>query len=128
MGRGPMPEGAPRIMFLANDIESGFDWENYVNYPDEHIPSQPADALKGSQESFLSQVARLFRIGRQSIKQSVDIRRSFGHQTFEGCRLSASQSFKELIFDSGANLGRSCRGILFQIRLPSEGDLLSVAH
>ncbi len=44
--RGPMPEGAPRIMFLATDIESGFDWENYVNYPDENIPLQPADALK----------------------------------------------------------------------------------
>ena len=41
-----MPEGAPRIMFLANDIESGFDWENYVNYPDEDISVQPADALQ----------------------------------------------------------------------------------
>lgn len=45
--RGPMPEGSPRIMFLGPDIESGFDWENHIDYPDEKVPAQPAKALQG---------------------------------------------------------------------------------
>lgn len=43
--RGPMPKGAPRIMFVGQDVESGFDWENYIDWPDEKLTPQPADAL-----------------------------------------------------------------------------------
>lgn len=43
--RGQLPAGTPRVMFLGADIESGFDWENYINYEDEKVPAQPADAL-----------------------------------------------------------------------------------
>src|SRR5712671_3585486 len=39
------------------------------------IAAKAADALKSSEESFLRQVARFFRVGGQSIKQSVNIRR-----------------------------------------------------
>src|SRR6266850_2144676 len=92
------------------------------------IAAKAADALKSSQESFLRQVARLFRVGGQAIKQSVNVRRALSHQALKGRNLSAPQSFKELIFDSRTNFRCSCRGNLFQIRMPSEGDLLSVAH
>lgn len=44
--RGPLPEGTPRIMFVGPDVESGFDWENYIDWQDEKVEKQPADALK----------------------------------------------------------------------------------
>src|SRR5262249_27092427 len=44
--RGPLPAGTPRVMFLGADIESGFDWENHINYDDEEVPAQPSDALE----------------------------------------------------------------------------------
>lgn len=44
--RGQLPTGTQRVMFLGADMESGFDWENYVNYDDEKIPAQPPDALQ----------------------------------------------------------------------------------
>lgn len=46
--RGDLPPGTPRIMFLGADIESGFDWEHFIDYPDEQIPLQPVEALQGS--------------------------------------------------------------------------------
>ena len=43
--RGWMPPGVPRAMFLGQDVESGFDWEHYVNQKDERIELQPGDGL-----------------------------------------------------------------------------------
>jgi HEAT repeat protein len=44
--RGWLPPGAPRVMFLGEDLESGFDYEHYLNQPDERIELQPEDSLK----------------------------------------------------------------------------------
>lgn len=44
--RGQLPRGTQRVMFLGADMESGFDWENYINYDDEIVPAQPVEALE----------------------------------------------------------------------------------
>jgi HEAT repeat protein len=44
--RGPLPKGVGRIMWLGEDVESGFPWESYINFPDEKVPPQPEDTLE----------------------------------------------------------------------------------
>lgn len=44
--RGKLPDGTPRIMFVGQEIESGFDWENFIDWPDEKLTPQAAEALK----------------------------------------------------------------------------------
>lgn len=40
--RGDLPAGMPRIMWLGRDIETGFDWEAWVDWPDEELtPERP---------------------------------------------------------------------------------------
>src|SRR5436305_12291700 len=43
--RGDLPAGMERIMFVNPEVESGFAWEHFVDWPDEGISAQPADAL-----------------------------------------------------------------------------------
>src|SRR5262249_9120214 len=43
--RGDLPGGMERIMFVNPEVESGFAWEHYGDWPDEGITAQPADAL-----------------------------------------------------------------------------------
>jgi HEAT repeat protein len=43
--RGDLPAGMERIMFVNPEVESGFAWEHFVDWPDERISAQPADAL-----------------------------------------------------------------------------------
>lgn len=43
--RGWMPPGMPRAMFLGHDVETGFDWEHYINQKDERVALEPGDTL-----------------------------------------------------------------------------------
>src|SRR5207237_148954 len=43
--RGDLPAGMERIMFVNPEVESGFAWEHFVDWSDEDITVQPADAL-----------------------------------------------------------------------------------
>lgn len=43
--RGNLPPGMPRIMWLGRDIETGFDWEAYVDYDDEKLTLEPLSSL-----------------------------------------------------------------------------------
>ena len=43
--RGELPPSMPRIMWIGRDIESGFDWEAYVDWPDEKLAVEPPESL-----------------------------------------------------------------------------------
>ena len=43
--RGDLPTGMPRIMWLGRDIETGFDWESWVDWPDEDLTPEPPSSL-----------------------------------------------------------------------------------
>ena len=43
---GKLAPGIGRIMTIGNELESGFTWEHRIEFPDENIPVQPAEALK----------------------------------------------------------------------------------
>ncbi|MBC8289124.1 MAG: HEAT repeat domain-containing protein, partial [Planctomycetes bacterium] len=45
--RGKLPPGMSRIMWLGRDIETGFDWEAWVDWPDEKLTVEPAASLTG---------------------------------------------------------------------------------
>src|SRR5207244_11033754 len=44
--RGGLPEGVLRVMTVNFELESGYDWENWIDWPDENVTVQPPDALK----------------------------------------------------------------------------------
>ena len=43
--RGDLPPGMPRIMWLGRDVETGFDWEAWVDWPDEKLTVEPVASL-----------------------------------------------------------------------------------
>ena len=86
------------------------------------------DALKRSQKRFLSEVASLFRVLGQPIKQTVNLSGALVNQFFKGGRVAALQSFNELIFNRRPSVDYGRRGNLLQFHLPAEGYWLSVAH
>lgn len=43
--RGDLPSGMPRVMWLGRDVETGFDWEAWVDWPDEKLTVEPASSL-----------------------------------------------------------------------------------
>ena len=43
--RGELPTGMPRVMWLGRDIETGFDWEAWVDWPDEKLTPEPPTSL-----------------------------------------------------------------------------------
>jgi len=43
--RGELPSGMPRIMWLGRDIETGFDWETWVDWPDEKLMAESPTSL-----------------------------------------------------------------------------------
>src|SRR5207237_4583222 len=92
------------------------------------IAAKAVDALKGAQESFLRQVARFFRIVREPKEQRINIARLLGYQPLVSCRFTTPQSFKELILRCRTEFESRCRSNRFNIGMPSEGHLLSVAH
>jgi len=49
--RGDLPPGMPRIMWLGRDIETGFDWETWVDWPDEKLTVEPPLSLS-SKDAF----------------------------------------------------------------------------
>jgi len=46
--RGDLPHGMPRIMWLGRDIESGYDWEAYVDWPDEKLVPEPPESISSA--------------------------------------------------------------------------------
>jgi len=46
--RGQLPPGMPRVMWLGRDVETGFDWEAWVDWPDEKLTVEPAASLTSS--------------------------------------------------------------------------------
>jgi HEAT repeat protein len=44
--RGDLPTGMPRVMWLGRDVETGFDWEAWVDWPDEKLKLEPPSALQ----------------------------------------------------------------------------------
>ncbi|MDA1052487.1 MAG: HEAT repeat domain-containing protein [Planctomycetota bacterium] len=46
--RGDLPAGLPRIMWLGRDVETGFDWEAWVDRPDEKLAAEPAASLSSN--------------------------------------------------------------------------------
>ena len=45
--RGSLPPEMPRIMWLGRDVETGFDWESWVDWPDERLTVEPVGSLVG---------------------------------------------------------------------------------
>jgi len=43
--RGNLPPAVPRVMFLGREIESGYDSEHWIDYPDEVLTPEPIDSL-----------------------------------------------------------------------------------
>lgn len=43
--RGKLPPDVPRAMFLGREIESGYDSENWIDYPDEVLTPEPIESL-----------------------------------------------------------------------------------
>ena len=43
--RGALPRGMPRVMWLGRDVETGFDWEAWVDWPDEDLEVEPVLSL-----------------------------------------------------------------------------------
>ncbi|HEV8067594.1 MAG TPA: HEAT repeat domain-containing protein [Planctomycetaceae bacterium] len=43
--RGKLPPKVPRVMFLAHEIESGYDSEHWIDYPDEVLTPEPIGSL-----------------------------------------------------------------------------------
>jgi hypothetical protein len=43
--RGNLPPALPRVMFLGREIESGYDSEHWIDYPDEVLTPEPIDSL-----------------------------------------------------------------------------------
>lgn len=48
--RGDLPAQMQRIMFVGSEVESGFDWEHFIDWDDEVISPQPLDALEAGDE------------------------------------------------------------------------------
>jgi hypothetical protein len=45
--RGELPAGVPRVMFLGREIESGYESDAWIDYPDEKLTPEPAASLDG---------------------------------------------------------------------------------
>lgn len=43
---GQLPPGVGRLMTVNTELESGFDWDHYIDFPDESVVPQPPEALK----------------------------------------------------------------------------------
>ena len=43
--RGNLPPAVPRVMFLGREIESGYNSEHWIDYPDEVLTPEPIDSL-----------------------------------------------------------------------------------
>src|SRR3954466_2795008 len=117
----PAPPPAPTIARLVDGdaINPGFQTG---------VAAKAVDALKRPQKSFLRQIARFFRVRRQSEKQGVNVARMLAYQSFERGRFAAAQSFKELLVSRRPDFDFRCRSNGLDIRVPAEGHLLSVAH
>jgi len=41
-----MPPNIGRVITIGNELESGFPWDHRIEFPDENVPAQPAEAFK----------------------------------------------------------------------------------
>ncbi|REJ97479.1 MAG: hypothetical protein DWQ34_02160 [Planctomycetota bacterium] len=48
--RGDLPPGMPRVMWLGRDVETGYAWESWVDWPDENLEVEPASSLSSDDE------------------------------------------------------------------------------
>src|SRR5262245_45730521 len=111
----PPPPAIPGLV-NRNPVNPGFQAS---------LTAKAGNALKRAQESLLGQVPGLFGVVGQPEEQSVNIGRMFSDQPFEGQRLTAPQSFKELVFCRWADVEGRCRSNRLDVRMPAEGYLLS---
>lgn len=63
--RGALPDGAGRIMTVNTELESGFDWENYIDFPDENVTAQPPEALTSPDIYARRRIATAIHKGKQ---------------------------------------------------------------
>ncbi len=64
-GDDRMPEGCGRIMTVGNELESGFDWAHHIDFPDEIVPPQPAEALKSDDVDARRRIVTAIGKGKQ---------------------------------------------------------------
>ena len=68
--RGELPKGADRIMTVNYEMESGFKWENYIDFNDEDIPPQPIESLKSDDVFARRRVLTAISKGKQQASAS----------------------------------------------------------
>jgi hypothetical protein len=68
--RGDLPKGADRIMTVNYELESGFEWENYIDFDDEIIPAQPIANLKSDDVFARRRVLTAIYKGKQTASAS----------------------------------------------------------
>ncbi len=64
--RGDLPAGVGRIMTINTELESGFDWDCYIDFPDEQVSPQPPEAFKSQDVYARRRIATAIQKGKQS--------------------------------------------------------------
>ncbi|MFN0052633.1 MAG: HEAT repeat domain-containing protein [Planctomycetales bacterium] len=65
--RGDLPAGTPRVMFLGREIESGYESDHWIDYPDEKLTAEPAASLSGQNVFARRRVMTLAMKGKLSL-------------------------------------------------------------
>lgn len=65
--RGDLPANVPRVMFLGREIESGYQSEAWVDYPDEQLTAEPVQNLALPDVYARRRVLTLALKGKQSL-------------------------------------------------------------
>lgn len=65
--RGDLPPGVIRNMTANFELESGFDWENWIDWPDEIVPVQPVTALRSPDTYARRRILCALQKGKQTV-------------------------------------------------------------
>jgi hypothetical protein len=65
--RGDLTAKLPRIMFLGREIESGYDSDHWIDYPDERLDPEPVASLSGDDVYARRRVLTLALKGKQAL-------------------------------------------------------------
>lgn len=65
--RGDLPVATPRVMFLGREIESGYESDHWIDYPDEKLDPEPIGSLSGDDVYARRRVATLALKGKLSL-------------------------------------------------------------
>ncbi|MBL8848063.1 MAG: HEAT repeat domain-containing protein [Planctomycetaceae bacterium] len=65
--RGDLPANLQRIMFLGREIESGYDSDHWIDYPDEQLELEPVASLNGDDVYARRRVLTLALKGKQAL-------------------------------------------------------------